>query len=126
MQAGSSPDGRAFAARWAEAIFTAHQTLENAQEFYSDIKARARAAGRDPGQLKVLPGISPFIGSTTAEARALEEEFNDLTQPAYSSSPPRSGGKRGATTATRGVRPVTTPTLRSAPGSPGRAPGAPR
>ncbi|MBL0746334.1 LLM class flavin-dependent oxidoreductase [Nocardioides baculatus] len=84
VQAGSSPDGRSFAARWAEAIFTAHQTLENAQEFYSDIKSRARAAGRNPDQLKVLPGISPFIGSTTAEARALEEEFNDLTQPAYS------------------------------------------
>ena len=32
----------------------------------------------------MLPGISPFIGSTTAEAAALEEEFNDLTQPAYS------------------------------------------
>ena len=32
----------------------------------------------------MLPGISPFIGSTAAEARALEEEFNDLTQPAYS------------------------------------------
>jgi FMN-dependent oxidoreductase (nitrilotriacetate monooxygenase family) len=84
VQAGSSPDGRSFAARWAEAIFTAHQTLDNAQEFYADIKSRARAAGRNPDQLKVLPGISPFIGSTTAEARALEEEFNDLTQPAYS------------------------------------------
>lgn len=84
VQAGSSPDGRAFAARWAEAIFTAHQTLANAQEFYADIKARARSQGRHPDQLKVLPGISPFIGSTAAEAHALEEEFNDLTQPAYS------------------------------------------
>lgn len=84
VQAGSSPDGRAFAARWAEAIFTAHQTLDNAQEFYADIKARARSVGRNPDQLKVLPGISPFIASTAAEARALEEEFNDLTQPAYS------------------------------------------
>ena len=32
VQAGSSDDGRAFAARWAEAIFTAHQTLGSAQE----------------------------------------------------------------------------------------------
>jgi alkanesulfonate monooxygenase SsuD/methylene tetrahydromethanopterin reductase-like flavin-dependent oxidoreductase (luciferase family) len=32
----------------------------------------------------ILPGISPFIGSTEAEARALHEEFNELTQPAYS------------------------------------------
>ena len=84
VQAGSSEDGRAFAARWAEAIFTAHQTLGNAQEFYRDVKNRARANGRDPAKLKVLPGISPFIGSTTREAEDLHEEFSNLTQPAYS------------------------------------------
>ena len=33
VQAGSSADGRAFAARYAEAIFTAQQTLAGAQEF---------------------------------------------------------------------------------------------
>ncbi len=84
VQAGSSEDGRAFAARWAEAIFTAHQTLGNAQEFYGDVKQRARANGRNPDQVKVLPGISPFIGSTTKEAEELHEEFSNLTQPAYS------------------------------------------
>jgi FMN-dependent oxidoreductase (nitrilotriacetate monooxygenase family) len=84
VQAGSSEDGRSFAARYAEAIFTAHQTIENAQEFYTDIKRRAGAIGRDPSQLLVLPGISPFIGSTEAEAVALKEEFDELTQPAYS------------------------------------------
>jgi FMN-dependent oxidoreductase (nitrilotriacetate monooxygenase family) len=84
VQAGSSEEGRAFAARFAEAIFTAHQTLGNAQEFYADIKARARALGRDPDRLLVLPGISPFIGSTEREARELHEEFDALTQPEYS------------------------------------------
>ena len=43
VQAGSSDDGRAFAARFAEAIFTAHQTLASAQEFYADIKRQARS-----------------------------------------------------------------------------------
>ncbi|MFC7646816.1 LLM class flavin-dependent oxidoreductase [Streptosporangium lutulentum] len=84
VQAGSSQDGRSFAARYAEAVFTAHQTTGNAREFYSDIKARVKAEGRDPDQLKVLPGISPFIGSTEAEARRLHDEFNELTQPEYS------------------------------------------
>ncbi len=42
VQAGSSPDGRDFAARYAEAIFTAQQTLAGAQEFYADIRQRAR------------------------------------------------------------------------------------
>ena len=84
VQAGSSDDGRAFAARWAEAIFTAHQTLGSAQEFYADIKHRAWAVGRDPRGLKVLPGISPFIGSTAKEAEELHQQLNDLTQPEYS------------------------------------------
>ena len=84
VQAGSSDDGRAFAARWAEAIFTAHQTIESARYFYADIKRLAAALGRNPGHIKVLPGISPFIGSTEIEASRLVEEFNDLIQPAFS------------------------------------------
>ncbi|KIF73059.1 monooxygenase [Streptomyces sp. 150FB] len=84
VQAGSSEDGRSFAARYAEAVFTAHQTLANGQEFYADIKARAGALGRDPDKILVLPGISPFIGSTEAEALRLHAEFNELTQPEYS------------------------------------------
>ncbi|MGB8945884.1 MAG: LLM class flavin-dependent oxidoreductase [Streptomyces sp.] len=84
VQAGSSEDGRAFAARYAEAVFTAHQTLGNGQDFYADLKKRAAGLGRDPDKVLVLPGISPFIGSTEAEARALHDEYNELTQPAYS------------------------------------------
>ncbi|MCV9937903.1 LLM class flavin-dependent oxidoreductase [Boseaceae bacterium BT-24-1] len=84
VQAGSSEDGRSFAAQFAEAIFTAHQTLGSAQEFYSDIKARAAALGRRLDHLRILPGISPFLGSTQAEADRLEEEINDLIQPAAS------------------------------------------
>lgn len=83
VQAGASDDGRDFAARWAEAIFTAHQTLESAQAFYRDIKARAARAGRRPEQLRILPGLCPFIGGTEAEARALQAHFDGLVQPAY-------------------------------------------
>jgi FMN-dependent oxidoreductase (nitrilotriacetate monooxygenase family) len=84
VQAGASDDGRSFAARYAEAIFTAHQTLENAQAFYTDIKRQAAGLGRNPDHIKILPGISPFIGGTEAEAKQLEQEFNDLIQPEYS------------------------------------------
>ncbi|WP_405180466.1 LLM class flavin-dependent oxidoreductase [Nocardia sp. NBC_01377] len=83
VQAGASNDGRAFAGKYAEAIFTAHQRLVDAQAFYSDIKAQARAFGRDPDQIKILPGISPFIADTEAEAKKLEREFNELTVPDY-------------------------------------------
>ncbi|WP_042370976.1 LLM class flavin-dependent oxidoreductase [Streptacidiphilus neutrinimicus] len=83
VQAGSSEDGREFAARHAEAIFTAHRTYERAADFYADIKARARAAGRDPDGVVVLPGIVPYIGSTEAEARAIAQELDELRVPAY-------------------------------------------
>ena len=83
MQAGSSNEGRAFAAKNAEAIFTAHQTIGDAVAFYDDIKARARAIGRNPDHVKVLPGISPFVADTAAEAEELFHTFNELTVPAY-------------------------------------------
>ncbi|MFG1269625.1 LLM class flavin-dependent oxidoreductase [Xanthobacter sp. DSM 14520] len=84
VQAGSSDDGRSFAARYAEAIFTAHQTVESAQAFYADIKKQAQSLGRNPDHVKILPGISPYIGSTEAEAKRLYDEVNDLIQPACS------------------------------------------
>ncbi|VCU70309.1 Nitrilotriacetate monooxygenase component A [Pigmentiphaga humi] len=84
VQAGSSEEGRSFAARFAEAIFTAHQTLDGARQFYTDIKRRAVALGRSAEHIKVLPGISAFIGSTEVEARRLEEAFDELIQPEFS------------------------------------------
>ncbi|GGQ75837.1 LLM class flavin-dependent oxidoreductase [Couchioplanes azureus] len=78
VQAGSSPDGRAFAARYAEAVFTAQQTLAEAQEFFTALKSDIAAAGRDPGQVAVLPGVVPVIGGTEAEAVRLAREFDDL------------------------------------------------
>ncbi|WP_371556470.1 LLM class flavin-dependent oxidoreductase [Streptomyces longwoodensis] len=77
VQAGSSEDGKAFAARYAEAVFTAQQTIEDARAFYADLKSRTVRAGRDPEHVKVLPGIVPVLGSTEAEARAQEELLED-------------------------------------------------
>jgi FMN-dependent oxidoreductase (nitrilotriacetate monooxygenase family) len=83
VQAGSSPEGRDFAARYAEAVFTAQQTLADGQEFYADMKKRARQAGRDPDLIKIMPGIVPVIGSTETEARLLDEELDRLINPEY-------------------------------------------
>ena len=77
VQAGSSEDGKRFAARYAEAVFTAQQTIEDARAFYADLRARTAEAGRDPDHVKVLPGIVPVIGSTEAEARAAEQVLED-------------------------------------------------
>lgn len=83
VQAGSSESGKEFAARYAEAVFTAQRTLEEGQRFYADLKRRLARYGRGRDELKVLPGIVPFIGSTEAEARALEDEFTALISPDY-------------------------------------------
>ena len=77
VQAGSSEDGKTFAARYAEAVFTAQQTLADAQAFYKDLKSRTEAAGRNPEHIKVLPGIVPVLGGTEAEARANERLLED-------------------------------------------------
>lgn len=83
VQAGSSEDGKDLAARYAEAVFTAQQTLAEAQAFYRDLKRRAAQVGRDPDNIKILPGIVPAIGATEAEAHALEEELDRLIKPEY-------------------------------------------
>ncbi|GCL72870.1 FMN-dependent monooxygenase [Paenibacillus naphthalenovorans] len=76
VQAGSSEKGKELAARTAEVVFTAQQTLEEAQAFYSDVKSRLAKYGRTPDQLHILPGLSPIIADTEAEAREIEEELN--------------------------------------------------
>ena len=83
IQAGSSEDGKEFASRYAEAVFTAHQALSDAQDFYADLKGRTTAAGRDPGSLKILPGIVPVIAATEAEALKLERELDELILPEH-------------------------------------------
>ncbi|MFE5934933.1 LLM class flavin-dependent oxidoreductase [Streptomyces sp. NPDC056470] len=83
VQAGSSEDGKEFAAQYAEAVFTAQQTLADGQAFYKDLKSRLARHGRGEDQLLVLPGIAPVIGSTEAEARALEQELTELQIPEY-------------------------------------------
>ncbi|MEU9861047.1 LLM class flavin-dependent oxidoreductase [Streptomyces sp. NPDC047971] len=83
VQAGSSEDGKEFAARYAEAVFTAQQTLEDGIAFYQDVKKRAVAFGRDPDGIRILPGIVPVIGDTEAEARELDAELDRLIAPEY-------------------------------------------
>src|SRR5882672_6862221 len=79
VQAGSSDTGRGFAARHADAVFTAHMEKATAQEFYADLKARIVEGGRRPDQVLILPGISPMIASTEAEAQRMTREINELT-----------------------------------------------
>ena len=78
VQAGSSDTGKTFAARHAEAVFTAHMTKATAQEFYKDLKARTVASGRPADQCLILPGISMVIAGTEGEAKRMERELNEM------------------------------------------------
>jgi FMN-dependent oxidoreductase (nitrilotriacetate monooxygenase family) len=81
VQAGSSDTGKSFAARHAEAVFTAHLEKATAKAFYADLKGLIEAEGRNPRQVLILPGFSPIIGSTDAEAERYAEGLNELSDP---------------------------------------------
>ncbi|TBU98965.1 LLM class flavin-dependent oxidoreductase [Stutzerimonas kirkiae] len=80
-QAGSSEAGIRLGARVGELIFTAQQTVEESRDFYENIKGQAVAFGRSRDHLKVLPGISPVVGSTQAEAEAKYQRLQELLDP---------------------------------------------
>ncbi|MER6111422.1 LLM class flavin-dependent oxidoreductase [Streptomyces hirsutus] len=81
IQAGASPKGRDFAARWSDVIFCSHASLESAKDFYQDIKARAVAHGRRAEDVKILPMATPIIGPTTEAARETEARLFELVPP---------------------------------------------
>lgn len=91
FQAGGSNDGRNLAAKSADAIFTGHESIEEAKAFYQDIKSRAAGYGRASEEILVFPGISPIIGRTEEEAESkyqaiaglvtLEDALDQLGRP---------------------------------------------
>ncbi|MDR3535172.1 MAG: LLM class flavin-dependent oxidoreductase [Acetobacteraceae bacterium] len=81
LQAGASPRGRAFAARWAEAIFCSPHAKADAQAFYADIKQRMAAFGRRPEACAVLPSVSIVVGETESVAREKADYLNALADP---------------------------------------------
>lgn len=78
VQAGASEPGRQLAAETAEVVFAAAASLEEGQRFYADVKGRMPAVGRDPEQLKILPGAFVVVGDTLAQARAIRAELDSL------------------------------------------------
>ena len=84
VQAGSSGPGRDLAASIGEIVFVQSPNLEGGQEYYRDIKRRAREKGRDPNEVLVMPGFTPVIGKTRQEAEGLLTELDALIDPELS------------------------------------------
>jgi FMN-dependent oxidoreductase (nitrilotriacetate monooxygenase family) len=81
LQAGASPKGRQFAAGAADAIIAVGTGIEGMKEYRDDIRTRAKAAGRNPDDVKLLFVVSPTIAATEQEARAEVERL--LSHPSY-------------------------------------------
>ncbi len=81
IQAGASNIGRDLAASIAEVVFAVQQDIHAAKEFAEDIKARAVRFGRSADHVKVMPGVSPIIGSTEAEARSHLAQLGEFLDP---------------------------------------------
>jgi N-acetyl-S-(2-succino)cysteine monooxygenase len=81
IQAGASSIGRDLAASIAEVVFAVQQDMHAAKEFAEDIKARAVRFGRSADHVKVMPGVSPIIGSTETEARSRLAQLGEFLDP---------------------------------------------
>jgi len=77
VQAGASPDGQELAAATADLVYVAQSDIESARRIYSSIKSRMAPYGRNPDDLKILPGFLPVIGATPGEA---EEKYQRLLE----------------------------------------------
>ncbi|MDP2354863.1 MAG: LLM class flavin-dependent oxidoreductase [Beijerinckiaceae bacterium] len=81
VQAGASEDGKSLAAETAEVVFTATPTIEEGRAFYSDLKSRMAAFGREPDELKIMPGFFVTVGDTQEEAHEKREVLQRLIHP---------------------------------------------
>lgn len=78
VQAGSSEQGRDLAARYAEAVFSVQQDIDEAKSYYSDVKRRAARYGRDPSKINILPGLFVIVAATEAEARRRRKDLDEI------------------------------------------------
>lgn len=90
FQAGSSKDGRAFAAKNAEAIFIGAKNPRGAASVVEDMRELITSMGRHAGDLMVFQQLSCIVGATEAEAQekaeALKEAVSDEANLAYTSA----------------------------------------
>lgn len=79
VQAGASDSGIRLAAELAEVVFTAAPCLEYGKQYYTTLKEKARALGREDDQVLVMPGIVPIVGRTKQEASAKLQRLQSYT-----------------------------------------------
>ncbi len=74
-QAGSSPRGRAFAARYAECAFVSGPSVQIIAPRVAGLRNEVVAAGRAASDVAVFALATAIVAETAVEARALHEEY---------------------------------------------------
>ncbi|GAA1854232.1 NtaA/DmoA family FMN-dependent monooxygenase [Pseudonocardia ailaonensis] len=75
-QAGGSPAGRDFAARYADTLLSAEtHSVEAMKAFRDDIRARMVAYGRDPDELTIMFITQPVLAETVERAEAKKQRM---------------------------------------------------
>ncbi len=81
VQAGASDAGIELAGRNAEVIYALPRSLAEAQAYSEKLRVALERHGRRREDLRILAGITLFVGRTEAEARARYDAMRDLIPP---------------------------------------------
>lgn len=76
-QAGGSPRGQTFAARWADTVIAIGDSIPQMKAYRANVRARAAAQGRNPGDIKVLFLTYPIVDESMEAARARRRQENE-------------------------------------------------
>ncbi len=79
VQAGSSLPGKELAAKTAEIVFTAQNNINNAKNFYKDVKSKIHKYNRTFKDILIMPGLSFYIGKTKKQAYEKFQYLQNLT-----------------------------------------------
>ena len=81
LQAGASPTGLDFAARWADATFMVAADGSQAQQIRADVRTRAAQADRNPDSITTLLAVQPIVAATQAAAEEELQVVKDRIDP---------------------------------------------
>jgi FMN-dependent oxidoreductase (nitrilotriacetate monooxygenase family) len=81
IQAGDSPRGREFGARWGDVIFAIERTAADLRAKKDDLRSKARAQGRDDSKIRLFAAVQPIIGETRSIALARRDFLRERITP---------------------------------------------
>jgi N-acetyl-S-(2-succino)cysteine monooxygenase len=86
VQAGQSEAGRAFAAAFAEVMFTTVLSVDRARELRAEMRERVTEQRGDADAIKLMPGLAVVTGPSEAAARERFDELQQLLHPSVALS----------------------------------------